>query len=61
MSQRSRRSYPNSIRFQRQPGAAVRQHKALDLPIVLEHELGRATGQHPQLAIGAGHVRAPAI
>ena len=25
MSQRSRRSYPNSIRFQRQPGAAVRQ------------------------------------
>ena len=27
MSQRSRRSYPNSIRFQRQPGAAVRQQR----------------------------------
>ena len=27
MSQRSRRSYPNSIRFQRQPGATVRQQR----------------------------------
>jgi len=25
MSQRSRRSFPNSVRFDRQPGAAVRQ------------------------------------
>ena len=27
MSQRSRRSFPGSIRFQRQPGAAVRQDR----------------------------------
>ncbi len=27
MSQRSRRSFPGSIRFQRQPGAAVRQQR----------------------------------
>ena len=27
MSQRSRRSFPNSVRFQRQPGAAVRQQR----------------------------------
>ena len=27
MSQRSRRSFPDSIRFDRQPGAAVRQNR----------------------------------
>ena len=27
MSQRSRRSFPNSVRFNRQPGAAVRQDR----------------------------------
>ena len=27
MSQRSRRSFPNSVRFDRQPGAAVRQNR----------------------------------
>mgnify|MGYP006892217914 FL=1 len=27
MSQRSRRSFPNSVRFDRQPGAAVRQYR----------------------------------
>jgi len=27
MSQRSRRSFPDSIRFDRQPGAAVRQYR----------------------------------